>query len=630
MFNETDNVELVRQAQQGDRASLDRLAETARVRLHEYVFRMTLDEDLTGDIVQETILEMLRIFKTLQYREKFWGWLHGIAFNKVRRHYGKQWRQQTLRRREAEQKPAVPIANDVLTDVVTDELKQIVLESVQRLAPRHRAVLTLRCYDHLSYAEIARLIGCTEIGARAIFHRAKKCLAGLLSDHGLGKGSLVLALVAFGKLTAASKASAAQVAITGATLQTGPLAALLATLTGKTGLIALAAAGTLAGGSVAIAPRALRAVLPGEARRTENLAASPWQGAPTQPQECWYYFPEGGQTPVMIRLLEPDGDKPATACRILQNQYANYHYDDGDETIRIKNYHAWKPDLSVTGLPTDNPALSRFLAQVQGQAADVELTRNRAAGLLVICRHEGRQTERIWRIDRHLNVLEEEYFHFSWPQTTPVIDDRDALHRRGWTFFRIDGQVGNRKVSGTGRLPFVYASAHEHYPWVKIEVDGVQTHVDTPRGAGRYDRTGRDRTGRATERLPGGSFFQGLPRPWTGLHCIDTIRRDAAEQRLRFETDRQADGSHVKVIVHAAPVALVYTVDMQTDIVETIELFEAMPVEANRIGQLSFTYLQEIPEPADRSFDTPRGPRSAPTASEGPGLLWLTQLAGGQ
>ncbi len=54
-----------------------------------------------------------------------------------------------------------------------DKLRQIVVQSVQQLAPRHRAVLALRCYDHLSYAEIARLIGCSEIGARAMFYRAK-------------------------------------------------------------------------------------------------------------------------------------------------------------------------------------------------------------------------------------------------------------------------------------------------------------------------------------------------------------------------------------------------------------------------------------------------------------------------
>jgi len=69
---------------------------------------------------------------------------------------------------------------------------------------------------------------------------------------------------------------------------------------------------------------------------------------------------------------------------------------------------------------------------------------------------------------------------------------------------------------------------------------------------------------------------------------------------------------------------------MEADVVETIELFEATPVESNRIGQLNLTYLQEIPEPADRSFDAPREPRSAPTASDGAGLLWLTQLAGGR
>ena len=152
----------------------------------------------------------------------------------MRRHYGKQWRQQRIRRREAERESPIPIANDVLTEVVTDELKQIILTSVQQLAPRHRAVLTLRCYDHLSYAEIARPIGCTEIGARAVFIAPRDVWSGLLSEHGLGKGSLLL-LVAFGKMTAASTASAAQVAITGATSQVGSAGAVLAMLTARPG-----------------------------------------------------------------------------------------------------------------------------------------------------------------------------------------------------------------------------------------------------------------------------------------------------------------------------------------------------------------------------------------------------------
>lgn len=621
MWYETDDVKLVRKAQQGDRDSLNHLAETAKVRLHEYVFRLTLDEDLTQDIVQETILEMLRIFKNLRHGEKFWGWLHGIAFNKVRRHYGKQWRRKALTTQEAGRNPTAHMANDTLTEVVTDELRQIVVQSVQQLPPRHRAVLTLRCYDHLSYAEIARLIGCSEIGARAMFYRAKKTLARLLSNHGLGKGSLLLALVAFGRLTAASKASAAQVAITSATLQVGPLAALVGTMTPKTSLIALAATGTLAVGSVAIGPQNLGAVLPGGAGRTNVLPESPWQSPSTQRQECWYYFPEAGRTPVMIRLLEPDPDRTGSVCRILQNQYANYHYDEDTGAIRIQNYRAWKPDLSVMGLPTDDADFSRFLAGVQGYPADVELTDNRTDGLLVICHHEGDRAGRIWRIDRHLNVLDEEYFHFSWPETTRVIDNRDAMHRRGWTYFRINGRIGGSHLSGTGRVPFIYASAHQHYPWLKIDVGAESTLIDTPGGARIHDHTGR-----ITQRLPGGSFFKGLPRPWMGLHCIDTIRRDAAERRLRFETICYDDGTHAKVTVHAEGTALVYTVDVETDVIETIELFKGTPAEPNRTGQLNLTYLQEMPESADGLFNAPAEPRSRTVTTQGTGLLWLIEL----
>ena len=44
MDDPADYIELVRKAQLGDKESLDRLAEAARVRLAEYVHRLTLEE----------------------------------------------------------------------------------------------------------------------------------------------------------------------------------------------------------------------------------------------------------------------------------------------------------------------------------------------------------------------------------------------------------------------------------------------------------------------------------------------------------------------------------------------------------------------------------------------------------
>ena len=89
MINYKQSHELVRKAQLGDKECLNRLAEAARVHLREYVLRLTLREDLTQDIVQESILEMFKVFDKLKSAERFWSWLDGIAFNKVRSHYGR-------------------------------------------------------------------------------------------------------------------------------------------------------------------------------------------------------------------------------------------------------------------------------------------------------------------------------------------------------------------------------------------------------------------------------------------------------------------------------------------------------------------------------------------------------------
>ena len=154
MICSDDYVKLVEQARLGDKDSLDRLAEVVRVRLREYVCRLTLQDDLTQDIVQESILEMFRVFDKLKRAERFWPWLYGIAFNKIRNHYGKQWRRKTISLSGVSEKIAGADGRDGLADAVTLEFKQIVLKSMDQLQPQHRAVLTMRCYDqYLSRGE---------------------------------------------------------------------------------------------------------------------------------------------------------------------------------------------------------------------------------------------------------------------------------------------------------------------------------------------------------------------------------------------------------------------------------------------------------------------------------------------
>jgi RNA polymerase sigma factor (sigma-70 family) len=88
-----DYIELVRTAQSGDEGSLNRLAESARERLRVYVYRLTLEDEKTEDIVQESMLEMFKVLGKLKKAERFWPWLYGIAINKTHRHHRTERRQ---------------------------------------------------------------------------------------------------------------------------------------------------------------------------------------------------------------------------------------------------------------------------------------------------------------------------------------------------------------------------------------------------------------------------------------------------------------------------------------------------------------------------------------------------------
>jgi hypothetical protein len=60
MDRQVTEIELVERARQGDKSSLDRLAGMARDRLRVYVYRLTQKDDLTQEIVQESLLSSRR------------------------------------------------------------------------------------------------------------------------------------------------------------------------------------------------------------------------------------------------------------------------------------------------------------------------------------------------------------------------------------------------------------------------------------------------------------------------------------------------------------------------------------------------------------------------------------------
>jgi RNA polymerase sigma-70 factor (ECF subfamily) len=222
--------QLVRQAQLGDRQSLDRLAEAVAPRLQAYLYRLTLNHDLAQDLLQETLLKMVERIKELEHPERLWGWLFRTALGQVQHYYRDRARAQAIgfsapsRQRLSEY--LAEDHEDGLNYAMRRELCEATVDAMARLQLTYRNVLSLRCFEQMSYAEIAEALECKELRARVLFFRAKRSLTRQLVRRGFAKGLLVTALGLFGLLTSPGESTSAG-AVTASTLSVGAIAKLV-------------------------------------------------------------------------------------------------------------------------------------------------------------------------------------------------------------------------------------------------------------------------------------------------------------------------------------------------------------------------------------------------------------------
>ncbi|MHC4517287.1 MAG: RNA polymerase sigma factor [Planctomycetota bacterium] len=620
MDTQLNYTELVERARRGDKQSLNELAGMARERLRVYVYRLTLNDDLTQEIVQESLFEMCRVLGKLKQTDRFWSWLYGIATNKLHRHYRKEKALRNAAAAEEGRRGPLRERQGGLENLVSQELKQIVSKAMQRLRTRHKAVLVMRCYDGMSYAEIADSMGCTEFSTRMLFVRAKRALQKELGRNGYGKGALLAAWVVFGKMTAPSEAAAAQLTVPAAVTKVGVLASVVGAATTKTAIVSMTAAGALAVGTVATTTQMGTSPQNPAVKSGGGTQIVSTLGAPSRAGGIYRYgFPQGPQGPLVLRA-ELEAGAGNSAREILQNDQGNYTFQDN--VVSINNHHVWAADLSVMRLPTDSQALTNFLTRIEGKVSDMQPVSTNSKSLLVLVERDA-QDELDGQKARpsvvpHTNVLEEDYFQTDFPASAKRVDNRDIMHLRGWTYLRIRGQVDGQNVSGVGRIPFVYATSRTHYPWLRLRI-GAATLTDSPSEAAFLKDDGTP-----VAKYRPGSFLKGMGRPWMGLHALDTIRRDAAEQRASFETQVANGGHDVRVTVVGDQTTLVYTIDLEADLVRKIEFLQG----GRSVGHLEFEYLQQFG--ADRGeFKAPTGTGSRVSLRQSPGILWLAQLAEG-
>ena len=188
MSAENEHITLLAEVQLGDRSSMDRLATLVWDRLYPFAFRTTLNHHVAEDVLQETLLSLLRGVNSLRDPARFWPWMYRIVWSKI---------QDTRRQRRLQSSAEGSLlcqvrhagdgpdaADSVLDAQVRAETLAQVSRAVGRLSREHQDVVRLRYYDQLPYSDIASLTRTSPQKVRVQFHRAKQSLKAHLAMCG--------------------------------------------------------------------------------------------------------------------------------------------------------------------------------------------------------------------------------------------------------------------------------------------------------------------------------------------------------------------------------------------------------------------------------------------------------------
>lgn len=564
---------LVERALNGDQASRDQVVESAYERIYAHAYRMTMNHDHAGDLSQETVTEVMRVFGKLREADRFWPWVFGILRNKRKEQQRLGVKESRLSTGSAGQMADPNRRREGLVKLVTEEIEQAVVNSMKALKPEYREILSLRCYEGMSYEQIAQVMDRSTLNAHLLFFRAKRALAKRLSAAGLGGGSLVLALSVFGKLSSSSSVAVAGVSVAPATLKVGSLAWMIGTA-GSTGFLSVLLALIVLTGSYV----GLTNYIAG----SRNVGSTGYLLADDVNRyfhDTTLYFPSGLDGPMMMRrVYSLEGSEPRYVY--LQNERNNYVYDNRGNTVYLVNHRHYNKDLSPLDVAIDEV---RGQAGWSGQRHLVVTTRQMAGAGEVV------------NIQTHDHALSEQYFRYNWPADAHFVDRRDDMRKRGWGLFTVTGHLGAERVEGRGYLPFYYEQLLEQGPWLKLRVGDGNELLDSPRGA-MIIRPGQ----KQRARVPAGSLFTGLMRPWKGFHTLDLLRRDAELSGHTFVIDEASTESvavlHVQGTFQSAQRRMTYRINMGDDLIERIIFQQQRAGQWERTGQFDFTYDQRADE----------------------------------
>ena len=180
------DVQLMLDVKAGDEASFELLLHRYRTPLVNFLFRMVRSREQAEDLAQEVFLRVYRAREDYVPSAKFTTWLFRIAtnlaLNSVR----------DTRYHKLEVSIDAPITDaedgdertldipekhpNIEQHLVEDARRKMIRRAIDKLPEKQRAAVLLHKYQELDYAEIAKILACSESALKSLLFRAYESL----------------------------------------------------------------------------------------------------------------------------------------------------------------------------------------------------------------------------------------------------------------------------------------------------------------------------------------------------------------------------------------------------------------------------------------------------------------------
>ena len=185
---------ILERASQGDRAALTTLVTTLTPYIEKQLLRYPLSDEDRRDLVQSTLMQILRRVGSFRGDSSFSTWLFRVTANEAlmmmrsqRRH-----RARLVEGLDLDDLGSLPAANDANhTDradasAAMSERDELVRAALAELPEDYRDVVSLHYHQDLGLQEIASRLATTESAVRSRLHRARARLRAILEKSAIG------------------------------------------------------------------------------------------------------------------------------------------------------------------------------------------------------------------------------------------------------------------------------------------------------------------------------------------------------------------------------------------------------------------------------------------------------------